>query len=369
MMRAGNIKSLILIPCFLLLIHELRSQIPESEADAFNYHFAEKGTFSFSPHASTFFHNNEFFDTFIEGYTLTGAWLQPKIHFSLNERLTTGAGIHLMKYNGKDKFDQIRPWFNLQYKFSDAFALTMGSFNGGESLYLPEPLYDTENNYTGILNNGIRLDYVKSFMRTVTWLDWETFIEPADTFREEFTVGNSSVFQIAGNENYQLNLPFHILFHHKGGQINQSDEPTVTFTELASGINMNAFTGNPVVSSVSFSLMSFYNQRADEEKNGFAIYPRFFLQNKFFELSSGYYYGKRFRTEKGEPLFFHHTNLQNGNFDNRKLFTFKTGFKKQLAGNSFLSLSFDGWYDLQIQKLQYSYGLYIVVNEWYSLGQ
>ena len=366
---AGNKRTFILILFIILFLnHGLESQILNEENDVFDLYSAEKRTFSFALDAMTFFHNNEFFETFVEGYTLTGAYFQPKLLYSATEKLNVSAGMQFLKFNGKEEFDQFKPWFHLQYRFSDAFSIAMGSYNGGSSLLIPEPMFDYENNFTNIHQEGIRIDYHTNKLNSITWLNWDTFIEPADTFREEFTIGNSTVLQLVGNDHYQLSLPLHILFHHKGGQINQRTEPVLTYTELASGLEYKAFTGNNLVNVLSFSLMGFYDKAVEKgEENGFGIFPRLFMENEFLEMSLGYFYGENYSTELGEPLYFSNLYNENGNPINRRLFTIKAGIKKQIAENSFLTLRFDGWYDANIQKLQYCYGIYIILNEWYKI--
>ncbi len=323
------------------------------------------GELSLSVNASTFFNNNEFFGTNVEGYTLTGAFLQPVVNYSVSDNLSFGTGIHLLRYNGRSEFEQILPLFRIDYRVSETFRVTMGSFNGGSMLHLPEPLYKFENHFTSLVNNGIRLDYHGERIKSLTWLDWEHFILPGDTLQEQFTVGNSNFFTLLENETFSLTLPVHFVVHHQGGQINITDKPVISTLNFATGINMSYHFNEEKNGEVYICPLIFYDGNNETDRHGIALYPRAGISYGMYGLTAGYFRGNKFESIHGEPLFFSPLPVPAKPIpdDVRSLITFKAGIGKKITGSSSVLLRFEGYYDTNIQKLEYTYGLHLVLNE------
>ncbi|MDE6634178.1 MAG: hypothetical protein K2J96_02820, partial [Bacteroidaceae bacterium] len=54
--------------------------------------------------ALAFFQNNEFSSQIMKGYTLPGAWLQPKLTFAPLSQISLEAGAHLLLFNGANRY-------------------------------------------------------------------------------------------------------------------------------------------------------------------------------------------------------------------------------------------------------------------------
>ncbi|HYW96147.1 MAG TPA: hypothetical protein VE870_11200 [Bacteroidales bacterium] len=329
----------------------------------------EPDELSLSVNASTFFNNNEFFGTDVEGYTLTGAFLQPVVSYSLAENLSFGAGIHLLKYNGRDEFAQTLPLFRIDYKVSSNFGITMGSFNGGESFRLPEPMYTFENHFTSLVNNGIRLDFHGDRIRSLTWLNWEHFILPNDTLQEQLTVGSSNDFTLLKRNGSTLTIPAYLVVHHQGGQINITDKPVITTWNIGGGFLLSHSFSGEKHGEVFLNPLVFFNSNDESDTNGFAWYPQIGMRIDPFSLTAGYFHGRSFDTVYGEPLFFSPGQFMSGTSaeEVKSLLTFKAGFGKKITPSSSVLLRFEGYYDTMISKLQYTYGLHILINENFTL--
>ena len=346
--------------------------IPSLQAQFFNDLYRqevnlpeEPQTLSLSLIGSTFFNNNEFFGTNVEGYTLTGAFFQPELNYSITDRFTAGAGIHLMKYNGRNEFASVLPLFHLDYRVSPSFRVTMGSFNGGESFLLSEPLFKFENQFTGLVNNGIRLDYRKSFLFSRTWINWEHFILPGDSLQEQFTFGSSNNLTLAEGEGNKLEVPVQLVVHHQGGQINITDKPVITALNLAAGIRISHSFAEGEKGEAWFNPMFYYTGNDESTTTGMAFYPRAGVRYDPFMLTAGFFRGRHFHSIHGEPLFFSPdmSPADTSGETVRSLVTFKAGFGKHISASSSIVLRFEGYYDTSIGKLQYTYGLHIVLNE------
>ena len=320
-----------------------------------------------SVNASTFFNNNEYFDAPIEGYTLTGAYLQPFLQYQINPNLRLGAGVHLLKYNGRDKLEQALPLFRIDYFINNNLSIIMGSYNGGECLMLPEPMYHFENQFNNLVNNGILINYLNSFIYSKTWLNWESFIKPGDTFQEELSFGSSNQINLLKKDHLSLKIPAVVLVHHRGGQINNNNEPVTTAMELSFGLDFKINPGISCIDSLNFTPLVFINQGDADDSNGKAFYPQVFLYKSLFDLSLGYFRGHLFQTTLGDPIYFGYSNDSEFYSENRELFSFKLGFGKHITSGSSLIIKFDGFYDLSNNVFQYNYGLHLIVNEMFRL--
>jgi hypothetical protein len=202
-----NFRQILTIFAILLLSHQANAQILR---DHFFSNIEETGDSAQSflaINASTFFNNNEYFDAAVEGYTLTGAYLQPFLFYQINPMLRMGAGVHLLKYFGRDEMEQVLPLFRIDYFPSGNLSISMGSFNAGEYLMLPEPVYHFENQFNRLVNNGILINYSHQLIASKTWLDWERFIKPGDNFQEELSFGSSNQINLLKKEYYSLKVP------------------------------------------------------------------------------------------------------------------------------------------------------------------
>jgi hypothetical protein len=65
----------------------------EVKAGQLNFRFESLG----------FFQNNEYLGNFVDGYTLPGALIRPKLTYSPTDQLYIEVGGHLVKYSGLDQ--------------------------------------------------------------------------------------------------------------------------------------------------------------------------------------------------------------------------------------------------------------------------
>jgi len=313
--------------------------------------------------ASTFFNNNEYFDAPIEGYTLTGAWLQPVLFYQVNPKLRIGGGLHLMKYNGRNDLEQAFPVFRVDYYPMNNLSITMGSFNGGMNHQLPEAVYYFENHFTDILNNGIRIKYQNAYIHSNTWLNWEQFIEPGDPFQEELSFGSQNKVNVTQNGSSSLSLPVNLFVHHRGGQINNNNLPVTTAFEISFGFNLWMKSNISIFDSLCFHPLIFINEGDANDSNGNAFYPEFTAFKNDFGASIGYFRGHLFRTTYGDPIFFNFPVGSEFFNENRDIVSFKLAYEKKIGKNSSISARFNGYYDLNNMKFQYNYGLFFSVAE------
>jgi hypothetical protein len=329
--------------------------------------FPAEKTLELYLNGSGFFNNNEFFDTEVEGYTLTGNYFQPVLNYNFSKNFSVSGGAHLLWYHGQDKINEILPFFSLNYLPFPNLKLKIGSYSQGGIFELPEPLYKFENQFTDLTGNGVQIIKTGKVWSSITWLNWITFIEPGDPFREEFNFGHSGKLKLWANEKNKLDLPLFLIANHKGGQINDNDEPVETRADLGAGLQWTRQVELPFFNR--FSLLTHYYQEQGIEANtdGNAIYTYAELDGDFITLGAGYFREENWESILGEPLFFS-PQMPGQNGDQiRDMLLFKAGIAKSMTSNSSFMIRFEGYYDFAIKKFQYTYGIHIIMNEWLSL--
>jgi hypothetical protein len=351
----------------ILLSHQANAQILREHFFSNIEETSDSSTLFLAINASTFFNNNEYFDAPVEGYTLTGAYFQPFLFYQINPLLRMGAGVHLLKYNGREEMEQALPLFRIDYFPNKNLSISMGSFNGGEYLMLPEPVYQFENQFNRLVNNGILINYTNHYISSRTWLGWERFIKPGDTFQEELSFGSSNQINLLENNEYSFRIPAQILIHHRGGQINNNNQPVTTAMELSFGLDIQSNQLFSFFDSANFTPMFFINRGDADDSHGSAIYPQIFLHKSIIDFSLGYFRGHLFQTTFGDPIYFGFHRFSEFYHENRDIISFKIGFGKKITSGSSLILKFDGYYDLNNSAFQYNYGLHIVLNEMFRL--
>ena len=123
----------------------------------------------------SFFKDNEFAGSVINGYSLPGLWLQPKGVFYPLKNIKLELGVHALIYSGAYKFPNyayhdiaiwkgnqyqrgthILPYFRAQLALSRV-NLVLGNLYGGENHRLIEPLYNPELNLTADPETGFQV--------------------------------------------------------------------------------------------------------------------------------------------------------------------------------------------------------------------
>lgn len=318
--------------------------------------------------AGGFFHNLEFFDVSEEGYTLPGSYLQPLLWYSPTPELSLGAGAHLLYYHGEEEFKQTLPFFQLEYRPVPDLSLKIGSYKGGLALEMPEPLNDITNQFTRLVNQGVEIHYRGPVHRSLTWLDWQEFIEPGDSAQEVFVFGNSSKIRIFTAEKSRLALPLYLLAKHRGGQINESADPVITRFNAGSGLEYALDLEGTVWQELRIHAEYFFQSNGIENKRGYAFYPRAEIGGDLFHLSAGYFYGVEWESVMGFRLF-HFDPLKEAEYlnGNPRFITFKAALNHNIGNRACLVVRFDGYYDQVVDKLQYVYGIQLLYSDFISV--
>jgi hypothetical protein len=363
---------LIIIMLFISLLQRVNSQVFQNDYDNRRDSILAPGAVFLDLPLATWFYNNEYFNPFYKGYTLIGANIQPAVIYQSNPKLRFSAGIYLHRYYGNSELTNARPLFNIEYKPDKDFSVLMGTFNGGENHGLNEILFSFENHLTNIVENGILIRYNRAFIKSETWLNWESYIMPGDTFQEKFTAGSSNDLRLMESSSWNLTLPFALIAHHAGGQINNNDAHIESLFNISEGLKLSRKISSNHFDMVFTELTLFHSLGDFIPAPGWAFCAKTGVRLSRIELNAVYFRGKDFVSFAGNPLLRSwkenadplSTDRYGGT---QEMLNFKAGFRQKIGPASFLFLRFEGYYFLGSSKLDYSYSLHFQVNDFIRL--
>jgi len=364
---------LIFIILFISSLQGLYSQIFQDEYNTRQDSLITEGQVYLRLQGSTWFYNNEYFNPFYKGYTLIGGGFQPTIVYQSSPKLQISVGADFLQFYGINEKLRIKPLFSLEYKPNENFSVLMGSYNGGENHKMTEAMFSFENHLRNLVENGILIRFNNTRVKSETWLNWESFIEPGDTFQEAFTAGSSNRIMLFEKEVWNLSLPVCLLAHHSGGQINNNASHIETLINISEGLKVvRNFRLSHFQSA--YSEFTFYQNTGDYKPiGGTAISFKTGLQLTHIELNAEYFYGDYFRCFAGNPILsIPLPNSLNPITDphytaEREMLNFKAGYKQKIGMNSFLFLRLEGYYFTKTGNLDYSYSLHLQAEDFLKI--
>lgn len=364
-----NFREYILVGAFLIIANYSYSQFNNS-----TFHIGQRvdridsNKFSLSVRNADFLKNNEYFNKIVQGYTLIGFYLQPRLVYQATPNLKLEGGVHLQKYSGLNKFTQVLPVFTVNYQAFNWLNIIIGTLYGSINHCMIDPVFDFERVYKNNVENGVQIIVDHKRIRSDLWLNWEKFIFEHSTFQEELVFGNSTELNItAPGKRVILAVPLQFLFAHKGGQdLNIPGHHVETLMNLAYGMHLGLNLNDKIVQRLVFrGYVTHYKDlsalKVLQYKNGLAFYPSLALEGKFFDLMVAYWDGKQFIAPRGEAYYqsiSHNDSVYTES--NRRLITLKLGFHHTISKGIEAGVRFEGYYDIQHKIFEYSYGLYLI---------
>ncbi|MFW6019927.1 MAG: hypothetical protein ACOCPM_05035 [Bacteroidales bacterium] len=317
-----------------------------------------------------FFRNNEFFSDLTSGYTLLGFHITPTVKYQVKDKLTVKGGLHLLKYAGREDFNKVDPYFSLRYHFNPAFSMTLGSYSVKDRHRMINPLFSVERKINAYVQNGLNFLYDNEKFYGNLWLDWDQFIYRNDSFREKFTIGGAFNQKLLSNEsNVNLSIPLEFLLRHKGGQINESELPTSSVFNYASGVNLDYTFAKRFIRKVGISFISMgYKDLSHKNirlyKNGTALYPVAEVESQFSRIKLGYWDGQKFYAPLGHPMFQNiaHDDPMHGK-KNHRMITADFRYKRQLLNGVDICVTWENYVDVISGDWNYTYALSVSFKE------
>lgn len=250
---------LLLFPLLLAGAKEgLRAQVWDTLCvDNYRIDTTRVGELRAEVNALAFFQNNEFSSQLMKGYTLPGAWLQPKLTFAPLPQISLEAGAHLLLFDGANRYPNYAyhdiaqwkgnqyqhgvhalPYFRVQADFRN-LTLVLGDIYGAQNHRLILPLYNSEQNLSADPETGFQLLLDKRHIHLDTWINWQSYIFNLDTHQEAFTVGINATLKCNRKERPLLwEVPIQLLLQHRGGELDVTDRGVQTVCNASAGVRM-----------------------------------------------------------------------------------------------------------------------------------
>lgn len=332
----------------------------------------ETGKLNFRIESMGFFQNNEYLGDFVNGYTLTGAMMRPKLTFSPVEGLYLETGAHFVKYNGKDQMQNVVPWFSLRYRLSDRFSVVTGNLDQNNEHGLLEQLWEPERIYTDKPEAGLQFLYRDQKLSAQTWVNWEQFIQQNDPYQERFTFGLTGNYKLYANESLSVGIPVQALFYHQGGEINvnpSGPRPRVqTHANFSGGWELAINTGERLKTlNLNGYWLGYDAVTKDSNTLPFDKGHAFLLeaggQTRNSKISLSYWNAFQFIAPKGR-LLYQSVSTGDPAFTeaDRSVVSARYFFQKNITPDARIACQFDAYMDVPTGDLSYSYGFFVILN-------
>ena len=328
---------------------------------------AKQDDLLFRLESNIFFKNNEYFNEYLEGYTLPGFSLRPEIVYYAGTKLRFTAGVSMVYFSGDKGLFDVKPVISANLRASDKFNIIFGSLKGNIHHRLIEPLYDPDNQYLRPVENGFQFLFDTYRFNFDLWLDWEQFISWGDTIPERFTVGfRGDVTLTKKGSRVDVSLPLQALVNHQSGQISDHHADTYSMMNGVAGIKAGLKTGEGFIRKVwltgyylGFSQFSGSLDLGFE--SGQAFYPVAGFDYKYGQFMAGYWYADDFYSLKGNPGFMSVSNFQDFYSKYRKMGTLKATFYRSFMDDQIrFNVCVNGYFDISANIFDYSYGLSLI---------
>lgn len=354
---------------FFLLLITVATPIKAQQPDSLSQKTGDRLSFNLSSMA--FFRNTEYFNDFIDGYTLPGFRIEPRLQLlSGNTKISGGA--YMLKFGGRDNgFHKVYPVFTIHQKdVFPGFSIVAGTIYGREQHQLPLPLYRYDNMYDGSPEYGVQLLFQYPHLKGDVWVNWEQFIMPGDTIQERFTQGMNWHISLLDNEKVHLEIPVVSLFTHRGGQVDKGNNSYIqTLWNVGTGLSAHFNTSNSLLNYYELSALILHYSDAsptplEPYKAGTAFFPQatFGFAN-YWKLSAGWWLANRFITPRGDGLFSSLSTKNQGFMKPGRNIIFGTlNYERSLKNGLTTHLGAEAFYDYDSGKLDYTYTISLIFN-------
>lgn len=314
-----------------------------------------------------FFKNNEYKGDIATGYTLTGAWLRPKIVYYPGRKLRMEFGGHVLKYNGRDEYYNLSPWFNVHYQPTEKISVILGNLNSDFNHNLPEPIADPEMFLISRPEAGLQAKYISSRLNVDLWIDWQQFIQKGDPFEERFAFGAIANWKILEKDNSSLSFPLAFYGLHHGGEIDIAPELAKSFISVTPGLSFKKKISDKTFKgwslNTNFSLSTYpKDSLITEESKGWGFYLNGDIDTQLGGLTLAYWHGHQYNTPQGGPLYQNLSITGTRMIRENEFFNLKYHYYHQIIRDTFFGFVFDYYYDVINKQTMNSAGLYLVVN-------
>ena len=358
-----------IIGSFLLVFLSFAAFSQEGPRIISNYEYADSpnaGKLMVEINNLNFFKDNEFKSKYIDGYTLTGMWLRPKLLFYPNSKFRLELGGQALAYNGREEY-RLYPWFSAVFMPTKNITFRMGTLDHDQNHGLAEPVMDSEHLYKDRPEAGFQLKINRNRWIADFWIDWQKMIFKGDPYKERFVFGTAGAITLFQNEKRKLSMPLVFNGLHEGGEIDAAPGPAQTHIVVSEGVKYEYETGGSLIKSGRLEcsiLQSTYpqNETALPGKSGIGFFIQTAMTTDYGTFASGYWQGNRFFTPLGMPLYQNGAAGQVAAVEVNRLLVFSYRFDHKIFDQSRFGFVSDLFYNPTTRKISNGAALYLTVN-------
>ena len=314
-----------------------------------------------------FFKNNEYKGELATGYTLTGAWIRPKLVYYPDSKLRVEFGGNVLKYNGRDEYYHLSPWFNVHYQPTDKIAIILGNINADQNHRLPEYLFDPERFLTARPEAGLQARYNSRRLTADLWIDWQQFIVKGDPIKERFAFGALLNWNILEKDRSSLSFPVAFYGLHQGGEIDAAPGLAESYITVTPGLSFKKTISDKIFRAWSlntnFSLSTYpKDDLIFKEAKGWGVYVNGGIDTRLGGATIAYWHGHQFYTPQGGRVFQNLSLTNTQMIPENELLNFKYHFCQPIMPETFFGFVFDYYYDTLNKHTMNCAALYLIVN-------
>lgn len=273
-----------------------------------------------------FFKNNEFGNSVMKGYTLPGAWINPKLSYVPLSNIKFEAGVYMLWYSGAYKYpnyayQDIAKWKGIHYQngthllpyFRGQIALgnfnfVLGNIYGGANHGLILPLYNPELNLTADPETGFQILYDTPRFHLDAWINWQSFIFDIDTHQESFIAGVTSDIKLNSPQSkWHWYVPIQMVAQHRGGEIDETETGVETFMNASLGVGLTRNLNREKLKRINweFDVLGYYQQAGElwPFDKGLGWYAKMGADFEYLSVQAGAFTCNKFISLLGSPYF------------------------------------------------------------------
>ncbi len=324
---------------------------------------------SFRVENSNFLKNNEYFNDIIQGYTLIGWFVNPKLIYYPAKNAKIEAGVHFLKYSGIDSFTRVLPTLSFQYKINKSIDVVIGTLYGTTNHQMIEPIFRYEYYFTDNVENGLQFLFNTDKYKGEVWINWQEFIFTGEDKQEIFTAGITNRFFLSKKENkHQFSIPLQLLFVHRGGQINQSRQQSISLNNDAFGLSYQYNLNGRFLKTLGAE--QYYLVYKDMSSSyqfpytlGYGLYTNLFASAGDFHAQASWFYGDHYISLRGHPIFQSRSTHPKEYYEKeRALLTGRLMYEKEVIKGLSVGAGLELYFDLYNYYTDYWYMFYINFN-------
>jgi len=324
--------------------------------------------------AHHFIKDNEYDSPFALGDTYFGWQLNPEAGFCIRKNLTAEAGFYMPYFYGSGAVWQVYPSLRIRYAIRKA-ELIAGTLVNSLSHQLTESLYEFEEFLTRRPEYGLQLRYKNQQHFHDLWLDWRKKSFFLSREREHFRAGYSGKYTRSFHHNYNMSVILQSMALHYGGQLDTSRSPSYSDFGFCGGILAEKKFFEASLRLDARFCMS-YNQSDVYILNTLpkatpATWLQIIFRCHLLELSGGYFFSRGYRFETANRFMNSLSYFESRNtlyFRERRVFFIRASVPFDLSGLKGIFRT-DIIYDNNINRWDYSVGLYLNVEEFISINR